>query len=176
MLTYFFPRNSGFLRQIAYFVRFKSANSLQFLKMSDKVEKDIAAVWGNFLHTPEAKVIIQNAATPSKDVIDKLLLAALAYTRGGQGGASGFHQWGDRTFPSPPPTAFIPQCGVRSRNVNLGILNPQSPTSGIAVMNIGNPVVNPVANHVGNPVVNPVVNLGAPVSISPLTSALQLQA
>ena len=68
------------------------------------IGQDVAGVWGNFLRTPEAKAIIATAVSPSKEVIDKLLVAALAYTRGRACGSfAGFHQWGDLTFPAPRP-------------------------------------------------------------------------
>lgn len=39
-------------------------------------------------------------------------------------------------FPAPPPTAFIPQSGARRTNVDLGVMNPLSPASGVAHMSI----------------------------------------
>jgi hypothetical protein len=123
------------------FQTFNSVFVRNFLSVSIQkkmtIEQDVAGVWGNFLSTPEARAIIATAATPSKDVIDKLLLAALAYTRGGAAGSTtGFHQWGDLTFPTPPPTAFIPQSGAAPTNVDLGVMNPVSPSSGVAAMRI----------------------------------------
>ena len=97
--------------------------------MSTVVEGQIKEAWLGFLRTAEAKAIISNANGASKEVMDKLLLAALAFTRDGAGGSpmTGFHRWSDLRFPPPPPTAYIPQSGAVSGPLDLGIMTVPPP-------------------------------------------------